>query len=757
MPRRALFMNPPLVLGADFIDYPWFANYGVLACAALTARAGWTVEVADAFALPASGKTALRHGDVLLGVPHRDYLDSLPQGSFDLVVIGTSPFLKVWSLEGPAAALIDEVARRHPAATVVLADCHPGGMHYVDYDGDAVLSRHPQVDLVVKYAGEKTFSNPDGLTGLKGGRLVIEDPDVLLGGFVPPFPLVDAQDQAAFGAFLWRVFEDGRWNNAFAVDSTTRPFMTSTGCPHRCTFCSSNPGWNGKGRKPCRSLPVEVVEQWAYLTSRLTGAHRLFILDEMANVRPDFDAMLRSLNNLGLQYEFPNGLRADRLDAGSVELMKDRVGLLCVSAETGTQADLDGPVGKRQDLAHVERVAREAMEVGIPTMVHFIVGFPWETSAHVQGTLELAFKLYEKYGAQPAVQYATPLPGTRLHQTVAEAGLLAPDDLKPGDGALFQHRPAFRPAGLPEGYLETAMDTLHQKMRGVGARKVIINITYECINKCAFCAVSNRVRKDIPWPRLKELIREHRDQGMDQIDLDGGEPTLHENLVDAVRFARDIGYVQVNVTTNGRRLQDPAVAGDLLESGVTSLLISLHGQNARVHDSVTRVPGSFKETLAGLRNVVNLRPDGVDFGVNTTLSRHNVDHVEAVADLLWEEGIRKVNFQLLTPFGAAGGHVVPPTEAAAGAVMRVIDRYGDRMNIQVINAQFCFFPGYESYLAGDVQKLGRSMVFVTEEEVNLFQYLGERRHKTETCSDCPWALICEGFHVFGEGESDVEP
>lgn len=757
MPRRALFMNPPLVLGSDFIDYPWFANYGVLASAALTARAGWSVELADAFAMPGSGKTASGNHDVVLGVPHDDYLASLPEGPFDLVVLGTSPFLKIWSKGGPADDLIGSLGRRYPDAVVVLADCHPGGMHYVDYDGEKVLSHHPTVDAVVKYAGERTFSDPDELALLKGRRQVIEDPDVLLGGFVPPFPLVEAQDQTAFGAFLWRVFEDGRWNNAFAVDSATRPFMTSTGCPHRCTFCSSNPGWRGKGVKPCRSLPVEVVEQWAYLATRLSGARRLFILDEMANVRKDFEDMLRSLNGLGLQYEFPNGLRADQLGTGALDLMKDRVGLLCVSAETANQSDLDGPVGKRQDLAHVERVAREAQAAGIDTLVHFIVGFPWETPAHVQATLELAWKLYEKYGARPAVQYATPLPGTRLHEACREAGLLEARDLEPGDGALFQHRPAFQPPGLPEGYLETAMGTLQQKMGAAGARKVIINITYECINKCAFCAVSNRVRKDIPWPRLKELIREHRDQGLDQIDLDGGEPTLHESLVDAVRFAREIGYVQVNVTTNGRRLQDKAVARELLESGVTSLLISLHGQNARIHDSVTRVPGSFEETLAGIRNVMSLKPEGLDFGVNTTLSRHNVDHMEAVADLLWEEGIRKVNFQLLTPFGAAGGHVVPPTERAAAAVMKVIDRYGDRMSIQVINAQFCFFPGYESYLAGDVQKLGRSMVFVTEEEVNLFQYLGERRSKTEVCADCPWSLICEGFHVFGEGESDVEP
>ena len=53
---RFLFLNPPLVLDDDFIDYPYFANHGLLACAGLAARAGADVSVHDAFALPASGR-----------------------------------------------------------------------------------------------------------------------------------------------------------------------------------------------------------------------------------------------------------------------------------------------------------------------------------------------------------------------------------------------------------------------------------------------------------------------------------------------------------------------------------------------------------------------------------------------------------------------------------------------------------------------------------------------------------------------------
>ena len=100
---------------------------------------------------------------------------------------------------------------------------------------------------------------------------------------------------------------------------------------------------------------------------------------------------------------------------------------------------------------------------------------------------------------------------------------------------------------------------------------------------------------------------------------------------------------------------------------------------------------------------------------------------------------------------------MPPLEEAANAVMRVIDRYADEIQIHVINAQFCAFPGYERYVAGDLQKMGRTMVFAADprfpEQVNLYEWLGARREKREVCAECPWTTVCEGFQVFAPGEA----
>jgi MoaA/NifB/PqqE/SkfB family radical SAM enzyme len=285
-----------------------------------------------------------------------------------------------------------------------------------------------------------------------------------------------------------------------------------------------------------------------------------------------------------------------------------------------------------------------------------------------------------------------------------------------------------------------------------------------------FCATGDRVSAALGWDKIEEILRQHRAQGTDQLDIDGGEPTTHPRLVDAIALARELGYRSINLTTNGRLLRDRALAARVVGSGITHLLISLHGATAEVHDAATDAPGSFAETLAGIDNVMELararrapgaarEPVDFEIGVNVTIVRANVDHLLDLTALAVAKGFSKINFQFTTPFGRAWEDVVPPLEEAAQAVMRVIDRYAEAIQIYVINAQFCVFPGYERYVVGDLQKMGRTMVFAADprfpEQVNLYEWLGARREKREVCAACPWTTVCEGFQVFVQEKPDM--
>jgi MoaA/NifB/PqqE/SkfB family radical SAM enzyme len=756
---RLLFINPPLVLDADFIDYPYFANHGLLACAGLAARAGAQVEVYDAFALPASGRHVRASGGFILGVEHGEFIADLPAPEFDAVVLGASVFLRIEAAHTETNALIAALRAHFPDSALLLADGYVGGQHYMDYDGAQVLARYPELDAIIKYPGERAFADPELLPALRGARRVVTDAGRIAGDPLDPFLFLDGIDVRHFDGFLARCFGDGTWQNTFAIGPGTRSFLTSRGCPHRCIFCTSNPGWRQNGRKLYQPIPLTRLKHWAYLERTVFGADKLIVLDEMVNVRSDFEDLLRAFNELDLTYDFPNGMRADHLSREALELMQGRVAILSISAESANQADLDGPIGKGQKLEAIYRVAAWCQELGIPLMSHYIIGFPWETPAHVTATLDMAWELYDRYGAWPSMQFATPIRGTALHEQCAALGLVPPEGIDLKDGALFQHRPAYDPPHCPPGYLVNARAAFDMKIAARNSRKLIMNITYKCANRCVFCATGDRISAALPWEKIEAILRQHRDEGTDQLDIDGGEPTTHPRLVDAIRLARQLGYRSINVTSNGRLLRDAALAEGLLASGITHLLISLHGATAAVHEACTDTPGSFEQTIAGIDAVMARRPAHVDTGMNVTIVRANVDHLMPLTELAIAKGFAKINFQFTTPFGRAYEDVVPPLDEAARAVMRVIDRYGDQIRIHVINAQFCAFPGYEHYVAGDLQKLGRTMVFAADprfpEQVNLYEWLGARREKREVCAACPWTTVCEGFQVFAQEKPDM--
>ena len=72
-------------------------------------------------------------------------------------------------------------------------------------------------------------------------------------------------------------------------------------------------------------------------------------------------------------------------------------------------------------------------------------------------------------------------------------GLIPPEGIDLKDGALFQHRPCFDPPGCPPGYVAKARAAFDMKIAAREARKLIMNITYKCANRCVFCATGDRI------------------------------------------------------------------------------------------------------------------------------------------------------------------------------------------------------------------------------------------------------------------------
>ncbi len=751
-----LLIQPPLLLHAAYIDYPTFAALGLWQAAAQLRADGHDVAILDAFCLPTSNlihenKTFLR-----LGVPVSTLLGRLPPDAPDVVIFGNSPWLRARAASAELKRMAANVQERWPNVPVVLADCDIGGMHYIEWDasdldevgiawGQQYEAEGQLTQLVTTLAAGQT--PPQRITR---GAPQVEDLDAL------PLPAYDLVDIAAFQKFMLRVHQSRHKQEIFSSAPPIIAVKTSRGCVYRCNFCTSNP-WQRAGLegKAYRRHGHAYLQKHAALLKETYGIDRWIVLDELVNVTTShFDALLDVAEEFDIGLDFPNGMRADRVTESQIIRMARRVPVLSISAESANDRIANDVIGKKFDLAATQRVAEWCQKHGLRLVVHWMIGQPTETRVEILNTLKTAWQLCEDFDAQPLVQFATPIKGTALHKTATQDKLWTTREDR-DIGPLFQGTPVLTGPDWTPAELWAAKRVLETKASAWKPRKVIMNTTYVCNNQCVFCATGNRSDWHGELDQQIEFLKARREKGYDLCDFDGGEPTTNPNLQKLITAAKDLQFQAINLTSNGRMMSLPRNAEKIVKSGITSLLISLHGPNEQVHEENVQAKGAFRQTIDGIRNCRPLCDKlGIDFGVNVTLTKVNSPYLLEYGELLVKLGVKLCNVQFLTPFGKASAECQPDPAEVAPLVMKLIDDFGDRIKFQVINLPLCYMPGYEEYCLSDIGKMERDMVFVSMADVNLFDYLQSRRRHEKACETCFFSIACEGFYYWPEEWKD---
>ena len=104
-------------------------------------------------------------------------------------------------------------------------------------------------------------------------------------------------------------------------------------------------------------------------------------------------------------------------------------------------------------------------------------------------------------------------------------------------------------------------------------RLPVVTITSACNLDCPICYVHNKNEGAFhmtvdDFGRILDHLREEHAGEVDLVNLTGGEPTLHPQLLELLELARDAGVHRVSICTNGLRLaRDEALVARLAELG----------------------------------------------------------------------------------------------------------------------------------------------------------------------------------------------
>jgi len=744
-----LIINPPVRLKKDFVDYPYYTNIGVLQNAAHLKETGYRVALIDSFSLPDGELTEIEDDFLRLGSGIERIGKEIERYSADVIFVARNPFNYDSKGNDLITELVKMIRKKALDTPLLYADFYVGGMHYIEEEDEDILRLYPEFDGLLRYECEKIL--PEAIESIKekgikkvkvwhgdAGQVDLDE---------TVFPDWDMIHYEQHQRITEHFFKKLNRTKHFSIIRNTFPLMTGRSCPYSCVFCTHDPGQGERRTSNYRTYDLKRIEEHI---NRLKTAHyakKLIILDEIANAKEShFEGLLEILEKSGLKYDFPNGLRADRLKKEHILKMSGSIDTLSVSAESGSQVIIDNVIGKNQNLESIENVAKWCSDAGVRLIIHYMIGLPGETGKDINITLGHALKMHSEYGAIPSVQFINPIPGTHLYNSLPEQKRVGIKNNRDIMSHFFDE--PISCSDVPSSDLVKFKDSFEMGKRVGRTEKVIINLTYECNNRCRFCAIGLRERNTLSIETVKKFLVDYREKGVRLVDFDGGEPTLHENLPAIIRIAQKLGYEKINVTSNGRKLSSRPYVSRLLLSGITDLLISIHGHTEEIHEAHTTKKGSFHETYQGIKNVLRLKPERIDFGLNITVTKINGPRLYEFAEHFAGLGIKKINVQFITPFGSIDRDIVPDPEEVTPQLRKTIDGFSDKIQINVVNLPFCFMPGYERFLVSDIEKKCRNMVFVTEEDVNLSEFLSGGRKRTEECEDCLYSILCDGKYHF---------
>ncbi len=252
----------------------------------------------------------------------------------------------------------------------------------------AVLQAIPAIDLLVVGEGELAFSRllsgtaTNGLVFRHGSKIVdLGDSDIVDNLDELPFPDYSLVDLGRYQEHLSYAYNHRRQG----------VLLTSRGCPFLCTYCNTFAG------KTARLRSAENVVAEMEQMSNEHAINDFYVVDDIFNMdRKRTAAIFRKIIDLRKNWHlyFVNGLRADIMTRELVDLMADAgTAWVTYAVESGSPR-IQKLVKKDMRLAKAAEIINYSQDRGMVVNVNTMYGFPTETPADAQLTLDYLAQLH---------------------------------------------------------------------------------------------------------------------------------------------------------------------------------------------------------------------------------------------------------------------------------------------------------------------------------------------------------------------------
>ncbi len=249
----------------------------------------------------------------------------------------------------------------------------------------------------------------------------------------------------------------------------------------------------------------------------------------------------------------------------------------------------------------------------------------------------------------------------------------------------------------------------HGDQKGAEIRLVAWEITRNCNLSCIHCRASATMGPytgELETSACFRLVDQIAETGSPIVILTGGEPLLRSDIFDIASYGTEKGLRMV-MAPNGTLITEES-ARKMAESGIRRISISLDGASKEKHDRFRGVDGAFEGAQRGIRIA---KAAGIEFQINTTITKNNLDEMPKIQDLAVELGAVAHHIFLLVPTGR--GKYIADQAIDAVQYEEALNWFYDQREKTCLQLKATCAPHYYRILRQRAKEEGKTVTFQT--------------------------------------------
>lgn len=180
-----------------------------------------------------------------------------------------------------------------------------------------------------------------------------------------------------------------------------------------------------------------------------------------------------------------------------------------------------------------------------------------------------------------------------------------------------------------------------------------LSLTKQCNLKCHFCLkkTSTGEKKEMDlkeWMNIIDHIDSFTSTDKRTLYLSGGEPLIYSYFHDLYVYIYQKGF-KVHIFSNATTI-DTKVIELFKEYPPNTLLISIDGSVAHIHDKQRGVEGAFEKLIQNTKRII---AESIKTQIiwQTVIDSNNIMDMEKIAQLALEQGVKSIRFSFITSIG----------------------------------------------------------------------------------------------------------